>query len=523
MVKFLFAYYNYTIDFTMLPKVNTRSFLVIPGILFTLSLASPNAWESKFINVNKDGTLNYIADEKGNIIPDFSLVGYYERKKEIPGVAIIKTIVPSANGSSEEIIQSAIDEVAKISPDKNGFRGTILLKKGTYNIPGTVKIETGGIVLRGEGNDTKLVATGTSHRTLISVSGRGTIKEIPNTRTKITDAYVPVGTKSFTVASSKSYKIGDSIIVYRPATDQWIKDLKMDQIAERNGTKQWKANEYNIQFERTITKIQGDKIFIDNPIVMAMETKYGAPEIYKYNFDGRISNVGIENLYCESEYKSDTAEDHGWETIKLNKIENGWVRNVTSRYFGYSCVSLESDARNITVTNCNCLDAKSIITGSRRYSFNNTGQMNLVMNCHTTEGRHDYVTGARTRGPNVFYNCTAKNTHADIGPHHRWSMGTLYDNIITDGEINIQDRGNYGSGHGWVGVTQILWNCTVKRAAVQSPYVNGKNYSIGLQGGKYEGRFSGRPDGEWEGQNKDGLQPQSLYEAQLKEVGKKIR
>jgi hypothetical protein len=162
------------------------------------------------------------------------------------------------------------------------------------------------------------------------------------------------------------------------------------------------------------------------------------------------------------------------------------------------------------------LDAKSKITGGRRYSFNNDGQQNLVMNCKSTEGRHDYVTGARVCGPNVFYNCTATQTHADIGPHHRWASGTLYDNIITDGEINIQDRGNWGSGHGWAGVTQIVWNCTAKRASVQSPWANGKNYCIGLTGGKYAGRLPGRPDGEWEGQNKTGLQPGSLYLAQLK-------
>ena len=70
------------------------------------------------------------------------------------------------------------------------------------------------------------------------------------------------------------------------------------------------------------------------------------------------------------------------------------------------------------------------------------------MNCQSTEGRHDYVTGARVCGPNVFYNCTAFQTYADIGPHHRWAVGTLYDNIITDGEINVQDRGQMGSGHG---------------------------------------------------------------------------
>ena len=503
-----------------------RSNLQVPVLflvlLTLLSFSSSNSWESAFVKINKNGSLTYIADEKGNTIPDFSAVGYCASEKPIPAVDVIKTI-EAPSGDAEQLLQAAIDEVSKKPADKNGYRGTILLKKGTYRIPGIIKIETGGIVLRGEGNETKLVAAGTVQRSLINVSGKGKIEEVTGSRTTITDEYVPAGAKSFTVADAKLYSKGDRIIVYRPATDQWIKDLKMDQIDPRDGTKQWKAGEYNFQFERMITKIEGSKIFIDNPVVMPMETKYGIPEIYKYNFAGRINNVGIENLYCESEFTSDTAENHGWDAVHFDKIENGWVRNVTSRYFGYSCVNLDDDSRNITVKDCNCFDAKSVITGGRRYSFNNTGQMNLFMNCSTTEGRHDYVTGARTRGPNVFYNCSAAKTHADIGPHHRWAMGTLYDNIVTDGEINVQDRGNWGSGHGWSGVTQVLWNCTAKKAAIQNPYVSGKNYCIGLKGEKTTGRLKERPDAEWEGQNKDGLAPQSLYLAQMKAANKKVQ
>ena len=492
-------------------------------ILSTITIISfqpPLAtWESKFIKQNKDGSLKYIPDEKGNIIPDFSRVGYSAGDKNIPDVAVVKTIGPAAEGTSEAIIQSAIDELSKKPLDKNGFRGTILLKKGTYKIPEEIKIEASGIVLRGESdnsNGTRLVAQSKKQVSLINVSGKGNINEIKNTRVKIMNEYVPVGSFSFTVSSASGFTKGDKIIVFRPGTDQWIKDLKMDQIEERDGTKQWQAKEYDLQFERIITKIEGNKIFIDNPIVLAMEAKYGGGEIYKYSFDGRISHVGIENLYCESEFESDTAENHAWNAITYNKIEQGWIRNVTAKYFGFSCVNLEGLAKNISVLNSNCYDHKSVITGSRRYSFNNNGQLNLFMNCHTTDGRHDYVTGAKTNGPNVFYNCTALKTHADIGPHHRWSSGTLYDNITTDGEICIQDRGNWGSGHGWSGVTQVVWNCAVKRAAIQSPWVNGKNYCIGMKGEKYDGRLNGRLDAEWEGQNQDGLQPVSLYMTQLK-------
>jgi hypothetical protein len=156
-----------------------------------------------------------------------------------------------------------------------------------------------------------------------------------------------------------------------------------------------------------------------------------------------------------------------------------------------------------------------VITGGLRYSFNNIGQQNLFMNCQATEGRHDFVTGSQVCGPNVFYNCTASQTYSDIGPHHRWAVGTLFDNIITDGAINVQDRGKMGSGHGWAGVTQVLWNCRAKTVIVQSPWTSGKNYSIGTKGERKPGVFNDRPSGVWEGHNETNVFPRSLYVAQL--------
>jgi hypothetical protein len=495
--------------------------VLIPASLLVLFSFRFNKvqWESRFVSFSKDGSPIYLPDSKGNIIPDFSRVGYAAGDKPVPVLPVVKKISPTGTENDETLIQSAIDELSKKPLDANGYRGAILLSKGIYKIPGTLKISSGGIVLRGEGNTeegTRIISLTKKQEPLISVSGAGDIKEIQGTRVKITDSYIPTGAFSFHVSSAQSFKVGDRIIVYRPGTDAWIKDLKMDQIESRGGTKQWTAREYDLSFERTITNINGSTISIDNPIVLALDEKYGSGEIFKYNFDGRISQVGIENIYCESTYESDTAENHSWDAVAFNKIENGWVKLVSARYFAYSCVNLGSLARNISVLDSKCFDHKSVITGGRRYSFCNTGQLNLFMNCHTSDGRHDFVTGARTLGPNVFVNCSAVKTHADIGPHHRWSAGTLYDNIKTDGEINIQDRGNWGSGHGWAGVTQVVWNCKVKRAAVQSPWASGKNYCIGLRGEKYAGRLPGRPDAEWEGQNEFGLSPESLYIAQLK-------
>lgn len=481
--------------------------------------AEKDGWQSKYVTLNGDGSLTYHPDKDGATLPDFSMVGYHQNDIAIPDVPVVKTIEAPKDGDAGQLIQDAIDEVSKRSPDASGFRGALLLKKGTYKVAGQIYIKASGVILRGEGDDkngTCVVAAGTGQRTLLNVEGSGSIREVSGSRIKITDSFVPVGTKSFNVQSADQFKVGDQVILYRPSPQNWIHDLKMDQIVERQGTKQWQPGEYDMHYERVITKIEGNKVFIDNPVVMQLEAQYGGGALYKYSFNTRIQEVGVEHIYFESEYANDTDENHGWIAVGFKDVANGWVRNVSSRYYGYACVSLEGGTRNITVTDSKCVDAKSQITGGRRYSFNNTGQLNLFMNCHTEDGRHDYVTGAKVCGPNVFYNSTAKNEHADIGPHHRWSSGTLYDNIVTDGEINVQDRGYMGSGHGWSGVTQILWNCTAKKAAVQKPWVSGTNYCIGFHGTEDPGHFKDRWEGEWEGRDKDGLQPQSLYMAQLK-------
>ena len=492
-------------------------FFVSIVALLAFKPGSPDELESKILKVKSNGAIAYIADEKGNIIPDFSRVGYHQGDKPLPQVAIVKTI--SANRINDfETIQQAIDEVSAMPVDKNGFRGTILLKKGTYLVPGTLKINTGGIVLRGEGdkeNGTKIIAAGKGQRSLLKISGTGSIKEVKDSRVKINTPFVAVGAFTFEVESAANFSKDDRIILHRPGTENWITDLQMDKIIAREGTKQWKASEYHLNFERKIVKVEGNRVTIDNPVVMQMENKYGGGYIYKYDFEGRISEVGVENILFESEFADDKDEDHAWVAVSFSAAENCWVRNVTSRYFGNSCVSLGNSAKQITVMDSKCFDAKSIITGGRRYSFNNDGQLNLFMNLETTEGRHDYVTGAKTLGPNVFYNCKSSATYSDIGPHHRWAVGTLYDNITTDGEINVQDRGNWGSGHGWSGVTQVLWNCKVKRAAIQSPWVSGSNYSIGTKGLKFSGRLEGKPDGIWIAHNKKDLQPHSLYLTQL--------
>ncbi|SJN46646.1 hypothetical protein [Sphingobacterium sp. JB170] len=503
-------------------KQNASKYFFAPLLLVSLLVSvtgfaqQVTGQEQLAIQIDKQGNITYIPDERGNIIPDFSAVGYTQGKRAIPQVPTVVVLHPSSSGNDQHVIQQAIDSVSALPPDKDGLRGAILLAKGIYRIAGTLKINQSGVVLKGEGDKaggTTIIATGSGRRSLLKISGTGDYNVRQSEAQRVIQNYVPQGAKKLVLADAAGLKVGMDILLCYNMNDRWISALKMDQIDAKTGTVQWQPTDYELKFERRVTAVNGDTISLDNPVMMAIDKLYGAAHIYPFTFEGRIAQVGIEDLRLESEYADEQDENHGWIAVDMDKLENCWVERITAQYFGYAAVSLGYYAKQVTVLDCTSLTPKSIITGGRRYSFNNNGQLNLFKNLYTSHGRHDFVTGAKTLGPNVFTNCRAEYAHADIGPHHRWAVGTLYDQIVTDGQINVQDRGNWGTGHGWAGITQVLWNCEAQGITLQRPWVSGENYSFFSRGALLRGRLEGRPTGYIYQHSKKAPVP-SLFELQ---------
>ena len=443
---------------------------------------------SKLVYPGENGMLIYKAyTEKGDCLPDFSYVGYMGGESKIPVLPVVEVIEPGDGSDDATRMQMIFDKVSFSPADQDGLRGAILIKKGKYFISRTLYIRGSGVVIRGEGegeDGTILVATAKRQYDLIQFTGSGKPMEIPDTRQKITNQYVPVGARRFTVEDGSLYKPGDQIVVLRPSTSNWISDLGMDRIpTNRQDVTQWKAGDYNIHYQRNILEVDGNQITIDAPLVCSLDQKYGGGCIYKYEFGGRIEQVGIENIRLESVFTHNTDENHGWRSVSFDAVQDGWVRNITARYFGYSAVHIMRNAKQITVQDSKCLDPVSKITGGRRYSFNIEGQLNLVKNCYARGGRHDFVLGSRVAGPNVFLDCRAENAYSVSEPHHRWSTGTLYDNVSVSGEraaLQVTNRGDSGTGHGWAGAQVVFWNCQAPLIAVLQP-PTAQNFAIGLR------------------------------------------
>lgn len=85
-----------------------------------------------------------------NRLIDFSYTGYGGGGVALPEPPVQATLEP-VTGDNAALIQAAIDSVSTLTPDANGFRGAVLLKRGVYEVSRSLRLHTSGVVLRGEG------------------------------------------------------------------------------------------------------------------------------------------------------------------------------------------------------------------------------------------------------------------------------------------------------------------------------------------------------------------------------------
>jgi hypothetical protein len=172
-------------------------------ILICQGLMAQDKWTSSLVKIDGGNRLTYKADERGNTIPDFSRVGYYHGEKTIP---YIKTVIKVSPGVDDQTnIQQAINLISTKTINSEGFRGAVELLPGTYRIPGTLKIDSSGVVLRGSGSSTVLIATGTVQRSLVLVGGKGNPIEIKGTRKKVTNVFMPTGSFTIELNDTKTF------------------------------------------------------------------------------------------------------------------------------------------------------------------------------------------------------------------------------------------------------------------------------------------------------------------------------
>jgi hypothetical protein len=465
-----------------------------------------------------NGHLVYTADKQGNHIPDFSYCGYMASEQSIPDVPV-RVVVPVTKGDATLPVQAALDYVAGLPADKQGIRGAVLLQKGRYEITGSLQIRAGGVVLRGSGageNGTVLAGAGTSRQTLIRIYGR---RDSTNgAPVNITDAYVPVNASTIHVAAAQHFKAGDKVVIHRPSTRAWIEELGTQHFGGGITDLAWKPGERDVYWDRTVTAVNGNAITLDVPLTTALDTTYGGGTLATYNWPGRIAQVGVENLRCESAYDIHNPKDeaHRWMAITLENVCDAWVRQVNFAHFAGSAVLALETSKRITVEDCKSLQPVSEIGGQRRYSFWTTGQQTLFQRCYAAHGYHDFAVGFCAPGPNAFVQCMSYRPYSFSGAIDSWASGVLFDVVNVDGDaLRYGNRWQDGQGAGWSAANSVFWQCSAARVDCYRP-PTANNWAFGTWA-----QFAG--DGYW-GESNEHVTPRSLYYAQLADrLGKDVK
>ncbi len=456
------------------------------GIFCFLCLAAWTASNAQAVHIpiafdKKSDSLKYTPDERGNWVPDFSYCGYSAGNDTLPNVPV-RIVVPVQKGDATAAIQAALNYVASLPKDQNGFRGTLLLEKGTYKVEGRLKIDSSGVVLRGSGmgeKGTRLIAAGESRATLIRVSGVRDVET--NTPVEIIDAYVPVGAVKFHVKNAKGIKVGDQVRIQRPCTQEWIDRMSMNNFGGQSGWLGWKPGAEVIQWERKVRAVRGNKITLNIGLTTALDSAYGGGTVSVYHWPGRISKVGIENLQLISEYDTSNPKDeaHCWMAVTLENVQDAWVRQVVFEHFAGSAVYALNTSRRITVEDCKSLAPVSEIGGERRYTFRTDGQQTLFQRLYSEYGYHDFAVGFMAAGPNAFVQCKAHLPYSFSGPVNSWASGVLFDNVRIDGgALRLKDLGQYNHGAGWNAANSMLWQCDAAQIDCYKP-PTAQNWAIG--------------------------------------------
>ena len=386
---------------------------------------------------------------------DFSSAGYANNSSPIPAVPGRLEISPPADLETDAtpLIQSALDALATLPPDADGFRGALVLRPGLYKIAGQLRIHTSGTVLRG--HDAILLATGQDRRTLIDVRGHDDRQLGP--ALAIADKTVPAGSTQLTLATTDGLAVGQRIIIHRPSTKEWIAAIGMDQFTGsfKDQRLDWQPGTRDLEWERTITAIDpaNNRITFDAPITTTLEQRFGGGTVHTFTWPGRLNHIGIEGLTCVSEFDPShpADEEHAWIALSLEHVENAWIRDVTARHFVSAAVWLGANTRAITVQDCRSEAPISENAGWRRFAFYIGGQQSLVQRCTADQAREAFLVGLCSAGPNIFLDCTATRALADSGSIESLASGALFQNVQIEGaKINLAPIGMRYQGAGIV-------------------------------------------------------------------------
>ena len=282
---------------------------------------------------------------KGNgkepTLPDFSYAGYNYSESTIPDISNwekfdVRDFGAIANDGKydDKAIQAAID-AAEVAGE-----GVITFPSGRFMVsPNEVVgenifIRSSRIVLKGQGSQ----SGGTEiFMDKMKVERSRRILEItPIDKTEKTITKVIKNalreTYEITVENASKLNIGQRIII-RSNSSEFAKNYYSPQSIDNTWTRLLNKG-FRLREIHTIADIKGNVVHLREPLHISLIINSKPILIKTYNM---LNNVGIEDILFKGNWNSYPEEfihhkndihDYAWNAIRIDNLENGWVRNV---------------------------------------------------------------------------------------------------------------------------------------------------------------------------------------------------
>jgi len=438
--------------------------------------------QSSWVHLGAKGRLIYRTTSHGDRIPDFSSAGYRGGGVALPFVKQRMKVSPTGGPDDTPAIQAALDKVARLAPDAYGERGAVELAPGHFHLVGTLAIHASGVVLRGTAaigpTASVLELTGAPHLA-ISIQGEFHQRAL-RPATWLVDRYVPAGATTIHIADASAIHAGDWLEIVKPVTPAWVHFMGMDHLMRNGKPETWVRN--NIRVLRRVASVEGNAVRLQVPLTDSFDARFYSArqaEVTRVEVVGRIAGVGVENLQILAPDRSIAYRvDAEFDGIDMDDVVDSWLRYVAFIDTTDS-VRIDQHAERLTILGVDVQQQSIVTSQAQPFDFRVNGSQILLDRCTGQGDRVTYVgTQSRSEGPVVLLHCRFRGG-GKIEGHQRWSTALLVDGCeLPDGELDLRNRGEMGSGHGWTLGWSVLWNNKASTITVQDP-PGVLNWSIG--------------------------------------------
>lgn len=529
------------------------------GILMLLAGAAlAQSWNSRLLP-NTNGTYTpQTVNFSGRSwrLDDFSYAGYFLGTKSIGSVPCNVANV-TVTGDITSAVQAAINSVGAAGG------GIVRIPAGTFTMSSGVAVNFNNVSIEGAGSGQTTINVPSTYSSPddpydgdgVFTFGRtlGAVTENDgwvNKGAVLTNATAAVhrGDMQITVADASKVNIGDWIVVQQFFWPALVNN-------NSSAPDQWPSAgsyEFSFTYLRKVMAKAGTLVSVDAPIPWTLDPANNTVRIRAT--DGQMKeNVGVKGITIRfaNNTLASTGRPHG-SGVYFEGVRNGWVYDVQVFNFPRNGIYLTYSAR-VTILNSWVQTAQD--TGGDGYGYGflvSPAQSILIRGCHGEAARHNFITShpqtsVIVETQNVSVNATQPDdTHFGLEQAILWDKHTQ-----TGGEaLEAVNRGDESSGAYETIASGVVWNFygdgvnlpgfpgggiflkpSPDGAAIVigvtgahtvydnaqgnvSPFVKGQKMAAnpGLQVGSSAGALQ---NVLYEGLYQQGLQPASLYEAQL--------